>query len=227
MPIASGFAINDLPGYSPEYGLMLHFGTAADAPAINSIYAVPDRNQGALSDAVPLALRQFTEQEISARLIRTVTGNSSQSASEHGMGWKLDLPEPGEYLLGAPIHHHGRLLFSTRKFSDTQTPDPCQERPEGWVLEVDANTGLAPSTLVLDIDGNGEIDRSDLGSDQTVPSGSRSEGESPTMPVLRRTVNGPNSALLRIESDTSGEIQARVIPMKPHRIAWRQLDAIP
>ena len=225
--IASGFAINDLRGVSPEYGLMLYFGTTAAAPAVNSIYGVRDENQQVSTGSEPLVERRFVETEVAGRRIRTVTGTPLSTRRDDMAGWKLDLPEPGEFIVDTPLRHHDRLLFVTRQFGDASTRDPCLAEPAGWVLEIDADSGLEPSTLVLDVDGDGAIDGSDLGPGQTVPSGSRIDGESPNMPLMRRIGNGPNSALLRLEGDTSGQIRARMIPMRPGRIAWRRLEASP
>jgi type IV pilus assembly protein PilY1 len=223
-PIDGGFAISTLAGRAAEDATIVHFGTVAEHPLTNGLYAIWDSNDVPLTGADRLMQRQFRESEVAGTRVRTVEGEPFQYQEDGIRGWVVDLPLAGEFLAGTPSRFHDRLLFSTRTFSDPARTDPCEIRPSGWLMEVDALSGLEPGTAVLDLNGDGRIDDSDLASGRSVPGGVESGEESPVPPVFERMPGNTEPGLIRLEGGTGGSVTARALPLRLRRFAWRRRE---
>ena len=106
-------------GTSPP-PVMLWFGTGRDLaaddrgdPAPQSVYGIVDRFAGAASRA---GLQRQTI-SIGASGSGTVGGSAvdylGTVAGRSQQGWVLDLPRPGERMVGLPLVRRGRLVFAT------------------------------------------------------------------------------------------------------------------
>ena len=169
----------------PNGGIMVLFGTGkyfetTDAavpasPQMQTYYGVLD-DGAALTGSRGLLQAQSIAAEGSVGGIdyRTVSQNTVDYTTQ--FGWYLDLAPPasssiGERVVSAPIIRYGRVIFTTL----IPSSDACDFGGTGWLMELDAINGSRLTYAVMDVNGDGKIDSSDVvGS--AYPSGKKLDG---------------------------------------------------
>lgn len=134
-----------------------------------TLYAVWDRaavrpgRSGTASGITPARLHQTQFTSIgSTRFIDPTTNTRVQwfdaAGDPQDLGWRIDLPEADERVIRPGVLRDDLLFFVSMRPEDT----PCAAGGEGWLNVLDATTGLAPSFPVVDVNGDGVVDNSDL-----------------------------------------------------------------
>lgn len=86
--------------------------------------------------------------------VRIVTQQEINWANDEHEGWKVDLPTPGERLLGHPQLRGGRLQFVTT--------NPTVTRVDSWLMELDFENGGDPGKVLFDLNENLVLDQNTL-----------------------------------------------------------------
>ncbi|MHB8744431.1 MAG: pilus assembly protein, partial [Sulfuricaulis sp.] len=157
----------------PQQGVRVLFGTgrllsnadiAADTGAqIQSLYGVWDR----LEETCPATTRLLkqTLHETQTADGQRVRSTSRNQASGDFDVWRIDLPD-GERLLTDPQLNNGRLIVTTTQ--------PLKGKGETWLLELDPQTGGAPSQAIFDMNQDGVVNTQDgVADDNATQAGSR------------------------------------------------------
>lgn len=167
----------------PKPGYMVVFGTGkfyevADisTTTTQSLYGVWDKlDFGATvipAGSAPVATSSLVEQTVSAA-IRGASGNNYFAISSNAVdytsatpkrGWFIDMPNTGQRMV-YPLD----ILADRFAVADTISPanvsvDPCSNATGGvgYLYIVDALNGAGPAKPVLDTNGDGNVDSSDL-----------------------------------------------------------------
>jgi hypothetical protein len=157
-------------GHHPESGYFVYIATGqilddADmmgdkAVSPQSVYGIWDNNPA--SGAVPISLSQLIKQKIQiashpddSETVRTAT-NKKPDWSVH-LGWETRLDAsgfvPGTRVVTDHVLRDGRIQFTST--------DPTVGSGESYLMQLNANTGGAPSQIVIDVNGDGSLDVSD------------------------------------------------------------------
>ena len=169
----------------PDGGIMVLFGTGkyfenSDAvvpssPQMQSYYGVLDDGAAVSGSRGALQVQSISvEASLNGIDYRVVTENTVDYSTQKG--WYIDLSPPasnsiGERVVSAPIIRFGRVIFTTL----IPSSDACDFGGSGWLMELDAINGSRLTYAVMDVNGDGKIDSSDVvGSDY--PSGKRLDG---------------------------------------------------
>ena len=114
--------------------------------------------------AQTISTASYSYTTIGADLVETTVTTTIRNVSQNAInwaggrrGWYMDLPDPGERVIGMPVVRGGRVLFTTQVPSD----DPCRFGGSGWLMQVDAATGKQQTTPVFDINRDKEINSLD------------------------------------------------------------------
>lgn len=86
-------------------------------------------------------------------------------------GWYLDLPDTGERVSLSPV------VLSSIVFIKTliPSPNPCDFGGYSWNMNLDASTGQAPDSSLIDFDNSGDIGAGDLTQNGHVSAGTRED----------------------------------------------------
>ncbi|MEG1833913.1 MAG: PilC/PilY family type IV pilus protein [Burkholderiaceae bacterium] len=203
-------------------GVLLLFGTGRffatedkDIPPIQSFYAVLDNNRSAATRS-ELQQQVISTERISLRGVMTDVRKLSQNRIDWARqrGWTMNLPTPGERVIGQAAVRGGRVIFSTLIASD----DPCAFGGSGWLMEVDAKTGAQLPYAVFDTNGDKLVDDND----QMIAGVPISVGI-----VKQPLVLDGASTASKLMSGTSGEIQLernRSFSEGLGRDSWKELN---
>ncbi len=225
---SQGFAFSQLPGLPAEDGLLIHFGTETQQndgmPGTNALYGIWDSGDVPLLSPNQLAPRTLSETQIGEFRVRLVSGSPFQFNPEGIRGWKIVLSTADEKILRAPLTFQDRVIFTTRADPPGLDPDPCQSAPQTWVTEVDTLSGLAPSSLTLDINRDGTINRNDKVNGAQIPASTNSDEDAGNGPgFIRLTGADGQQKLVRIEGSLSGRVSMQELPTTLRRFGWRRL----
>ncbi|MBK5354101.1 pilus assembly protein [Pseudomonas sp. TH41] len=183
---------------------------------LQAFYAVWDADGGS---------GQITASSLQAQ---TVTGVSSGSTGQFittsqndvtypaKKGWYLPLVYSsvltGERVINQASLILGRIVFTT---ASVDTTDPCASFGTGKLVELDAFSGKMLNYAVLDSNGDGVVDSTDMVSSGVIFTGG--------IPTLNAIVNG---ATRKIVNDSSGGISTLVEKSGggSRRIMWRQIQ---
>lgn len=178
---------------------------------------------------------------------RSVNGDPVRISSQLDLdlaihrGWFLDLymassgvddaaaadgANRGERSITRPLLRNGRIVFTTLLPSS----DPCSIGGDGFLMELDAQTGSRPRTPVLDITGDFTVDQEDLldldfepsaGLPRVPPSGVGAPGVLSRPSIL--TVQPGLELKLMGSSAGEIEIRAEAGPSRTGRLTWREI----
>lgn len=233
--ISSGFEIGQLPGKAPDKGIILYFGTGknyaySDLPEAgthlnptNSIYGVWDSGQVAAFDRNRLVQQQVNTIDMGTRKFRTVDGRSPHYSIDKDLGWVIDLTEENEKVTNDPALLHERIQFTTTT-RPSEPSDPCDSAPEGWLLEIDAVSGDNPESPIFDINFDYRVDDLDHAPDDMPVAGVQPGEGSPAKPIILELENNGSTTLIRLSSDTDGELVQSNAPVTTKRLSWRALE---
>ncbi|HIZ49500.1 MAG TPA: hypothetical protein IAA18_00295, partial [Candidatus Pseudomonas excrementavium] len=161
----------------------------------------------------------------SGQAVRTVSRHAVDWGSRYG--WYLPLihngQAEGERVTRDFVIKNARVLFTTG-FIKSGTQDPCMTQAGGWLMAVDLSTGGMPTRQVLDTDGDGRTDDSDLpaaGLELDI-------GLPGDLNVLDRDEAGTQAGCSGEVYLVQGSSDVAVVAGRPHcqfnRIMWRQLQ---
>ncbi|WP_263260282.1 PilC/PilY family type IV pilus protein [Pseudomonas sp. RIT-PI-S] len=151
-------------------GYMVYFGTGKflettdkTSTTTQAFYAVWDAAGGA---------GNFSQSNLQAQSITgafTASGNSYLTVSQNAVdytskkGWYLPLTYNntlvGERVIYQAAYTRGRIVFTT---AGVDTSDPCSSQGFGRLIELDATTGNMLTYPVIDTNGDGVVNSSDL-----------------------------------------------------------------
>lgn len=193
----------------------------------------------------PIQRSDLLEQSILEE--RTVNGDPVRISSQIDLdlavhrGWFLDLysasggiddtaaaggANRGERSITRPLLRNGRIVFTTL----IPSADPCRIGGDGFLMELDAQTGGRPRTPVLDITGDFAVDQDDLldldfepsaGLPRVPPSGVGAPGV-----LSRPSILAVQPGLeLKLMGSSAGEIEIRAEagPSRTGRLTWREI----
>lgn len=224
-------------------GTLVYFGTGKYLEATDSnisgaqtqsFYGIWDRMDP--SEASNLVTRSDLRSQtlsLNSAGIREVTDNTivwragSPAPSPSHLGWRVDLPDPGEKQITDSILREGRMIFTTLIPAVT----PCQPGGTGWIMELDArNGGRLDDTF--DTNGDGEVDDNDRissGGKTMGAAGTLQEDGAPAQPVIVYDPTGGSNTPgkppteYKLISTFDGSVKSvEESPTRP-RGAWRQL----
>jgi len=233
--ISSGFEIAQLPGKGPDKGMILYFGTGknyaySDLPEpdthlnpTNSIYGVWDSGHVAAFDRSRLVQQQVNTVDMGQLKFRTIDGRSPHYDIDKDLGWVIDLTEENEKVTHDPALLHERIQFTTTT-RPSEPSDPCDAAPEGWLLEIDAVTGGNPESPIFDINFDYRVDDLDHAPDDRPVAGVQPDAGSPAKPIILELENNGSTTLIRLSSDTNGELVQSNTPVTTKRLSWRALE---
>ncbi|AMB87929.1 pilus assembly protein [Pseudomonas agarici] len=219
-PITAQPVIGNLPGQ----GKLVYFGTGklsetADktTTARQAFYAVLDNDGSSAS---------YTESNLVAQTINApATGTSFFTSSQNPVdyttkkGFYFSLvpnnTPTGERVIYPALLTFGRLIFTT---AQVDTSDPCSSAGSGRLLDVDAVSGAMLTYPILDTNGDGTINASDLAF-----SGITYSGSVPNIGGLIRQLDGLQIIAGPQESGTSAPL-LELGGVNNRRIMWRQLQ---
>ena len=234
-PIYGGLEVGQLPGKGAENGLILYFGTgqmnqyadldqgSISTRPVNSIYGLWDNGVDGNLDRSDLFNRHFVESQESGSHFRSVTENSPALDDGEAQGWVIDLPGYSEQVLFAPKLVHGRIQFTTIEGAAPR-PDPCTTKPESWIIEVDAVTGLDPKSPIFDVNNDHQLNQQDRLIGDTVPSGTKPDVDSASPPAIIQVETNGDKTLSRISSGGDGRLIQTNSAIRTKRVSWRMLD---
>jgi type IV pilus assembly protein PilY1 len=185
-------------GKHPNGGKMVYFGTgrylgAADKTntTTQSFYGIWDNDVSVISSRSQLQ-QQSVGGASDTKSSLTVFGSSNATVNYTTQrGWFMDLNaapvgSPQERVVSAPLVIYDRVIFT----SLVPSTDPCKSGGDGYLTELDALTGAAPSGSVFDFNNDQKFDSSDNASFGVV-----SKVQSPVgiikTPVWMEKSNGP------------------------------------
>ena len=151
-----------------SFGILpyVYFGTGrlfdtGDGALTNtqSFYALIDDN---VTPTDYVRTNRLVQQNISVTTSRArlVSGNLPNLAASRG--WFVDLPADRERIVAPPSILEGRVVFATIK--PTDSPTSCEPGGDSWLFNLDAQYGTAAvnSSPILDVNGDGVVNASDL-----------------------------------------------------------------
>nr|WP_314572648.1 PilC/PilY family type IV pilus protein [uncultured Pseudomonas sp.] len=214
-------------------GKMVFFGSGkfnetADktSSATQRFYAVWDSDGGAGN----YTIANLQPQSITGTF--TANGDTYMTTSENKVnytsqkGWYIPLVYGstmiGERVINPAVYTLGRILFTT---AGVDSKDPCSTQGFGKFIELDATSGAMLNYPVLDTNGDGKVDGSDLRS-----SGMLIGTGIPTLNALVDVDATANSAASqrKVLNDSGGNIKVLVEKGASGggkgRIMWRQLQ---
>lgn len=225
--------------HQSKEGVLIYFGTGkyietADntqsGQLTQTMYGIWD-NGSRISSRSQLLEQKIIKEGLSNGLsYRVITNNELDWNSYRG--WYVDLynqdegntDNAGERIVTSPVLRDGRIVFT----SMIPTDDVCLPGGEGWIMELDSQTGSRVAYTVYDIDGNSDFDGDDfvnIGT-ETEPeyvsvSGLKLDVGLPTSPGLISAesgdvvlVTGSDASIQRVERNASRSIG---------RQSWRQV----
>jgi len=147
----------------PLGGYLVYFGTGSLLSADDkkntdkqSIFAIWDKDT-LVKDSCGNSSGDLLCQEISGAIsaqdssVKTVTKYDVDWKNH--MGWKVDLTDSGERLLGHPQLRDGRLQFVTH--------NPTGDINSSWLVELDYLTGGSSGKILFDLNNTGSLDEGD------------------------------------------------------------------
>ena len=210
-PISAGLSVKRHPKNKDQ--TLVLFGTGkyfeigdnsipAGGGQIHSFYGVWDDNTG-----TQYSRSQFLQQEILDETLVTgadgvdrefrVTSSSEQPAykidwSVH-KGWYMDLrygTAYGERVVMPSVVRNNRVIFVTLIPDD----NPCSSGGDGWIMELNADSGSRLPTSPFDVNGDGIIDADDFvnySNEDTIVSGVKSRSGIVASPGILNNPKGP------------------------------------
>jgi type IV pilus assembly protein PilY1 len=186
-----------------------------------SFYGLIDKNYDTVIPATDLQLRTFGPAGVvggaTVRSVIPLPGNSHSSKK----GWMLDLIEPGERVVNPPIIYSTQddevIIFTT--ITPPAGGDSCSPKGSGYTYLVDAQTGSALDSVLVDLNGDGKFDERDT-LNGAVPSAIKFDIGMLGAPTI---VDGK---LIICAQDSSDCIALKLRPTaKPQsgRILWREI----
>jgi hypothetical protein len=139
---------------NPAGGLFVYFGTGIngqDSDDSNGMFGIKDTGSSLGSD--PALVVHKTEQFLHGEPAMQFRFINLTTSPLDPVGWKLELPT-GERILNDPILNNKRVSF-------TSTDPIVATFNENWLNGVHFETGNAPDTPFLDIDGDNDFDADD------------------------------------------------------------------
>jgi hypothetical protein len=154
-------------GNHPLGGVTLYSGTGsllslqdASNNDTQSVYGIWDAPSGSppytVSDLLAQTLVQQTHPD--GKLARRIDNQQAMDWNTY-KGWRVDLPNSGERLIGNPQLRASRLQFITS--NPTSQSGSVDLEGDSWLLELDWLSGGAPSQVMFDLNGNGNLDDGD------------------------------------------------------------------
>lgn len=185
--------------------VMVLFGTGKyfsvgdpTSTATQSFYGVWDKGDDELlrSNLEPRTLTNLGSS-------RTVSGNAINWSTQHG--YYMDLPDPGERIMSLTVVREEVAFFNTIM----PNSNVCEAGGQGWLMSLDANTGLLPSSAAYDTNGDGQVSDADTISagqllEEGMPTGStflddnQLIGTTDGQIISRRIITGEYSRLGRL-----------------------------
>lgn len=232
-----------LPG--SQDGVMVYFGTGKyfevgdndmSLPAqkqLQSFYGVWDPN--ALDGTDPTdrthLVAQTIEQETTLNSYRVRLTSSNAVDFSQKRGWYMDLSVvgqnfQGERVVSNPTLHDSRITFSSfipANTGDSSSPDydPCGHGGNGWIMELTALNGNAPTSSYPNFDTNqdGKLNSDDL-SNAIAPTGIGIDAIPNSTRIIR-----DNEYIYRITSKSDGAIENNkgTLGNEYGRLSWRQI----
>ncbi|MDH5179399.1 MAG: PilC/PilY family type IV pilus protein [Gammaproteobacteria bacterium] len=157
-------------------GVMVYFGTGLylqqpdkTSTSDQTFYAVLDDPEAEKLLTVPRGLTNragMTPQTMTdtTHNSETVRSFSANATSDLYSSWYVDLPAPGERVVGEPLLRglpsHKRVIFTTIIPS---TADACGFGGNSWIVELDARNGNKTYNPVFDLNFDGKLDKFDNG----------------------------------------------------------------
>ncbi|MFW0756179.1 pilus assembly protein [Pseudomonas sp. H11T01] len=207
----------------PTNGKVVFFGTGKfneTADKLNkdlqAFYAVWDADGGAGQITVSSLQAQAITGVFAGSAGQFITTTQNDVTYPAEKGWYLPLVYnsvlTGERVINQASLVLGRIVFTS---ASVDTADPCSSFGTGKLVELEAFSGKMLNYAVLDNNGDGVIDSTDLPSSGVIFTGG--------IPTLNAIVNG---ATRKIVNDSSGSVATLV--EKPgggsRRIMWRQIQ---
>lgn len=229
-----GLAGPDRSGFTVFFGTGKYFeegdNNVPPNPQLQTFYGIWDQNAG--NDADQVRRQQLAEQTIDGKgaafgySVRFSSRNPVDYESQRG--WRLDLKVggtlEGERVVSNPVLHDGRIAFTSFKPINTSDPahpeNRCTHGGVGWLMELDALTGVGPDekSALFDLNKNGKFD--------DLPGGKAPSAIGfDAVPNATRVVRDDKS-IYRITSQSSGSISVEQGPqgIQPTgRLSWRQI----
>jgi len=165
-------------GEHPRGGYMVLFGTGSITSLTDAIdpsyptqalYGIWDSGPGAVVVEQTLATvtdATFTYDALtSTESIRYVVSNNDIDyncvANDYtcGIGWKVNLPNTGERIVGPPQLRNSRMVVVTT--NPLGTSGSTDLVGDSWLMSVNYLTGGDNNTIVLNLNGDGELDTTD------------------------------------------------------------------
>lgn len=216
-------------------GLMIYFGTGlyiqdSDKNNIDgqSFYGVldnPDREKLSGAPATPAETRSgMISQSVELQTIYGGTEDvrrfSENAGSDTYTSWFIDLPTPGERVVGQPLVRgslYKRVIFTTI----IPTEDACGFGGKSWLIELDGRNGNRTKKSVFDLNYDGKLDKNDNGATGDVYNGWSHSGiiTSPTV------ITGADKEY-KVMSSSTGKLPSITEALPPGssgRIMWQQL----
>jgi len=215
-------------------GMTVLFGTGkwlefsdktVDSTKPQSFYGLYDANTGSATDMIlsraSLGAQTILSETSSGSRVKRSTSTNAAGVS----GWYMDLipppsgPYAGERVVASPVARNGLVFFVTLIPSVT---DPCDAGGKSWLMALSAQTGQQPSQAVVDVNGDGKLDATDLAASGVQLDG----GGAAAMPGVLAVGNGTANALTPDASCEIGKIctnQNTVKDLKLGRQSWRQI----
>lgn len=159
-----------------------------------------------------------------------VTSSSEQPAYKidwtSDKGWYMDLRYSnfyGERVVVEPVVRNGRVIFVTL----IPDEDPCSSGGDGWIMELNADSGSRLPASPFDVNGDGIIDGDDFvnySSEDTIVSGVKSRSGIVAKPGILNNPKGGTDEY-KYFSGTSGKVDIVGESSNPNsrrRQSWRQ-----
>ena len=201
----------------PSGDYLIYFGTGSllsnndiGNTQQQSVYAIWDQNtqvgnvchNGSMGDLLCQSLTEGTTNGITVRYLAT---SYAPDFSVH-KGWKVNLPESGERLLGRPQLRGGLLQFVTTI--------PSATGAESWLMELDYLSGGDSGLILCDLNNDSILNSNDV---ITVGSGTKKavakklDAGNLSQPAIARIDNGTdtkiiNGLLLTFDSPCTGSL---------------------
>jgi type IV pilus assembly protein PilY1 len=231
-------------GFHPDgfIGTLVYFGTGKYLEAVDTqitgaqtqtFYGIWDRMKPTVASNL-VAKSDLLTQTLSLNgAAREVTDNTmvwkagTPVPSPSYLGWKVNLPDPGERQITDSVLREGRVIFTTTIPSN----DPCDPAGSGWLMELDSrNGGRLDDTF--DTDGDGDVDIDDKitsGGEDFGAAGLLQTDGAPSQPVIIYDPTGGSNTPgtppteYKLTSNFDGSVTSTEEKPNQPRGAWRQL----
>lgn len=213
-------------GRHPVSGLMVYFGTGKYLETTDNSSTSPQSFYGIRDNNIPVSSRStlLQQQVTGVSGDYRMTSNNTIDWSFHN-GWYLDLPDTGERQVNDSQLRNGKIIFTTM-IPDTTT---CSYGGSGWLMELDALGGNHPRDAVLDVNGDGKINSTDMitSGGTSIPPSGKKMSSIPSAPGILGGAGGSGNLenkYLNLSSGTVDKILESAGIGGSGRVSWKQIQ---